>query len=208
MKRKELEEALGYISKIMTENAAYLVELDARFGDGDLGISMSQGFEAVYKYIQTEKETDLGKILMDCSIEFNEAAPSTLGTIISFGFMGMSKMLNGKEEISFLELVEAMEGGMDLLMKRGKANPGDKTIIDSLLPGIKALKAGEYKDPKTAFEQAYKAAKKGVEKTRTMKGKHGRAAYYGDKTIGEIDGGAVVGMLLFEALCNDTKMKG
>lgn len=198
MKREELKNVLGEISAVMDENADYLVSLDARFGDGDLGISMSQGFKKVAQYLETAQEDDLGKLLKNCSSEFNEAAPSTLGTIMSFGFMGMAKVLKGKTEAGLSEMAQAMDAGIQMIMDKAKSRPGDKTILDSLIPGVRILleKSGE----PDVFEQAYQAAYEGMELTKTMKGKHGRIAYYGDKTIGEVDGGATVGMLIFKAI--------
>lgn len=200
MKREELKDTLAEISAVMNENADYLVSLDAKFGDGDLGISMSQGFEKVAEYMVTAQEDDLGKLLKACASEFNEAAPSTLGTIMSFGFMGMAKMLKGKTEAGLPEVAAAMDAGLQMIMDKAKSRPGDKTILDSLIPGVRVLL--DKCDEPDVFEKAYQAAYEGMELTKTMKGKHGRIAYYGDKTIGEVDGGATVGMLIFKAISN------
>ncbi|MDC7290028.1 dihydroxyacetone kinase subunit L [Blautia schinkii] len=198
MKKEQLKYILGEISRIMDESADYLVSLDAKFGDGDLGISMSQGFKKVAEYMETAQEDDLGKLLRACSSEFNEVAPSTLGTIMSFGFMGMAKVLKGKMEATLPEMAAAMEAGVQMIMDKAKSRPGDKTILDSLIPGVQVLK--EQCSEPDVFEKAYQAAYEGMELTKTMKGKHGRIAYYGDKTIGEVDGGATVGMLIFKAV--------
>lgn len=198
MRREDLRDALTAVSEIMKENADYLVSLDAKFGDGDLGISMSQGFCRVAEYMKSAGEDDLGRLLKGCSSEFNEAAPSTLGTIMSFGFMGMARALKGKTEVTLSETAHGMEAGVQMIMDKAKSKPGDKTILDSLLPGVKALV--EHAGEPDAFDKAYQAAREGMELTRTMKGMHGRIAYYGEQTIGEVDGGAVVGMLIFKAL--------
>ena len=86
-----------------------------------------------------------------------------------------------------------------MIMNKAKSKPGDKTILDSLYPAVQALKE-HASEGETAWEEAYKAACAGAENTRKMKGVHGRIAYYGEKTLGEMDGGAVAGMLIFEAL--------
>ena len=78
MNVQNLKGALGCISDIMTENRDYLVELDSRNGDGDLGISMSSGYQAVREFVNQNEETDLGKMLRSCSSVFNESAPSSL----------------------------------------------------------------------------------------------------------------------------------
>ncbi len=199
MKAEQVKEIFAQISAVMTENRDYLIELDQQNGDGDLGISMSEGYEAVVHYLESAEEKDLGKLFMGCARTFNEAAPSSLGTITSFGLMGMAKALKGKEEAPFAEAAQAMEKGLENIMAKGGAKPGEKTIIDALDPGIRTLL--EYAgDPDQAVKKAAEAAAEGSEATRAMHSVHGRAAYYGDKSIGVLDGGSVVGKLIFEGI--------
>lgn len=200
MNVQNFKEAFDHISAIMTENRDYLVELDSRNGDGDLGISMSSGYQAVKAYCNSTEETDLGKLLMKCSSVFNESAPSSLGTITAFGMMGMAKALKKKTECTLEELADAMEAGIQMIMEKAKSKPGEKTILDALYPAVEALKANANEDAKTAFASAAKAAAEGSERTKQMRSVHGRAAYYGDKSIGMLDGGSVVGKLLFEGI--------
>ena len=188
------------ISDIMTENKDYLVSLDQQNGDGDLGISMSSGYEAVKNYVIASEERDLGKLLMKCSSVFNEAAPSSLGTITAFGFMGMSKALKGKEEATFAECADALDAGLNKIMEKAKSKPGEKTILDALYPAIEVLKNSDGSDKVAALKSAAEAAAEGSENTKNMKSVHGRAAYYAEKSIGTLDGGSVVGKLIFEAI--------
>lgn len=199
MNAETLRAALTHISGVMDRNRDYLVELDQQNGDGDLGVSMSQGYRAVVEYLDTAGEKDLGKLLMKCASVFNESAPSSLGTISSFGFMGMAKALKGKETCSFEEFAEAFMAGVEKIMEKAKSKPGEKTILDALYPGAAALKENPY-DETAAIEKAYQAASEGSESTRTMRSVHGRAAYYGDKSLGVLDGGSVVGKLIFEGI--------
>ncbi len=187
------------ISDIMTENKDYLVSLDQQNGDGDLGISMSSGYEAVKNYVIASEERDLGKLLMKCSSVFNEAAPSSLGTITAFGFMGMAKALKGKEEATFAECADALDAGLNKIMEKAKSKPGEKTILDALYPAIEVLKNSDGSDKVAALKSAAEAAE-GSENTKNMKSVHGRAAYYAEKSIGTLDGGSVVGKLIFEAI--------
>ena len=197
---KGLTSAFQAIADTMAANTDYLVELDARFGDGDLGISMRDGFGSVAKYLATCTETDIGMALRGCSTAFNETAPSSLGTILSFGMMGMAKALRGKTDVSLAETADAMQKGLALIMEKAKSKPGEKTILDSLVPGADALSAHASEGAAAAFQAAYAAAKEGLESTRNMVGKHGRIAYYGEQTLGAVDGGAAAGMLVFKAL--------
>lgn len=196
----DLRTAFSRIADTMARHRQELIDLDARTGDGDLGISVSAGFAAVHNYLVSADETDLGRALAKCSSAFNEAAPSTLGTIISVGLMGMAKALRGRTEASFAELVAAFEAGLALIMERAQSKPGERTILDSIHPAVQALKQHAEAGCGAALRAAFTAAEQGMKATATMKPVHGRAAYYGEKAMGEIDGGAAVGKLIFESL--------
>ena len=206
MNASSLKSAVESISRLMTENRDYLVQLDQQNGDGDLGISMAAGFKAVLDYLSAAgtEEKDLGKLFMKSSAALNEAAPSSLGTILSIGIMGMAKALKGKEEAGLAEIAAAMEAALAAIMEKAKSKPGEKTILDALCPAVEALKSaaasGETGNPVSAWKNAAEAAARGSESTREMKSVHGRAAYYGEKSIGILDGGSVVGKLIFEGI--------
>jgi dihydroxyacetone kinase-like protein len=197
-----LRDAVRRIRDVMADNKDYLIELDQKNGDGDLGISMADGYKAMSGYLDTCAETDLGKALMKCSGVFNEAAPSTLGTITSLWLMGTAKALRGKSEASLAELAGALEAGLNLVMEKAGSKPGDKTILDSLWPAVQELKARALEPAAAAFAAAAQAAAAGSEATRAMRSVHGRAAYYGDKSIGILDGGSVAGALVFRAIAD------
>lgn len=210
MDYSDLKGAVAAIAAAMAKNKDYLVELDQQNGDGDLGITMSEGYGAVASWLAANDEPDLGKALMRCSAIFNEKAPSTLGTITSFFLMGMAKSLKGKAEADAAELAAAMEAGLALVQEKAKSKPGEKTILDSVAPAVAALgakaAAGEGWAP--CLAAAAKAAAEGAEATRGMRSVHGRAAYYGDKSVGVIDGGSVVGRLVFETLASRSEGGG
>lgn len=202
MNAETLKKGISSISRVMDDNKDYLIKLDQQNGDGDLGVSMSEGYRAVVSYLETAEETDLGRLLMKCASVFNESAPSSLGTISSFAFMGMAKALKGKAEIDFPEFVAAFMAGVEKIMEKAGSKPGEKTILDAIYPGAQALLEYKDGDAATALHEAWKAAAAGSEKTKEMRSVHGRAAYYGDKSIGILDGGSVVGKLIFEGLKN------
>jgi len=197
---KSLTGALSCINKNMQDQKDYLVSLDQKFGDGDLGISMAAGFNAVDNFLQTCEEKDLGKVCMKCAAVFNETSPSSLGTIISLGFMGMAKALKGKEEATVHETAAALEAGLQKIMDKAKSKPGEKTILDAVYPAVEALKSGSNDNKLAAFQAAAEAATAGSESTKQMQSVHGRAAYYGEKSIGCVDGGSVVGKIIFNSI--------
>lgn len=200
MDRNALTLAFAAISRVMDENKDYLIALDQQNGDGDLGISMSDGYRAVAAWLAAANENDLGRLLMKSASVFNEAAPSSLGTITSFGLLGMAKALKGRSDVTLCELADAMMAGVQEIMNKAKSKPGEKTILDALWPAIEALKDHCGEGAKTAFSFASEAARAGSEQTRQMRSVHGRAAYYGDKSIGILDGGSVAGALIFKGI--------
>ncbi|WP_432631821.1 dihydroxyacetone kinase subunit L [Brachyspira sp.] len=202
MESVDLVNIVKSISNIMDENKDYLIELDAQNGDGDLGISMSNGFKALVSFLENNKETDIGKVFMKMGSAFNEASPSSLGTILSFGMIGMAKSLKGKNKIELIDIAQAFENGIKTIMDKADSKLGEKTILDSLYYGAETLKNNSNLSPKEAFEKAFKSASEGSENTKNMKAVHGRASYYGDKSIGILDGGSVVGKLIFEGIYN------
>jgi len=198
MNNNDFKKVLTKIALIIEENKDYLIQLDQQNGDGDLGISMTNGFNSISKLANESEVSNLGALIMPLAINFNETAPSSLGTILSFGLMGMAKQLKGKTDISVLELGDALDAGINNIMLKAKSKRGEKTILDSLIPAIEVMK--EQHDNKNVFELAYNAAKEGSQKTKEMKSVHGRAAYYSEKSIGTLDGGSVVGELIFKGI--------
>lgn len=188
------------ISGLMTENRSYLVELDQVNGDGDLGISMDDGFRALRESLADASEDDLGQLLRAGAKVFNEAAPSSLGTIISFGLMGMAKSLRGTTEVDCPQAARALLDGVNNIMAKAESKPGEKTIVDALLPGAQALLDASADDPRDACRRAAEAAAAGSEATREMVAVHGRAAYSAARSIGVLDGGSVVGRLIFQGI--------
>ncbi|HCD43759.1 MAG TPA: Dak phosphatase [Lachnoclostridium sp.] len=201
MDRKSIKGVIEAISAEMSAKRDYLVELDQVNGDGDLGISMDDGYRAVAEYLKTSGEKDLGRLMMACGKVFNASAPSSLGTITSFGFMGMAKALKGKEEVSFEAAAGAMLAGVENIMEKAESKMGEKTILDSLYPGVLAM-VKHASDPKKAVMEAVKAAAEGSEATKQMRAIHGRAAYSAERSIGVLDGGSVVGKLIFKGIAD------
>jgi len=200
MNAKDVKDACKIISDVMTKNKDYLIQLDQQNGDGDLGISMSEGYKAMSDFLDPADETDLGKLFMKMGMTFNEKAPSSLGTITSIGIMGMAKAMRGKTDIDLAETSAAFKAGIEAISEKCGSKAGEKTIMDAFIPAVDELEKHSADGEKKAFEAAAVAAAKGSENTKNMKAVHGRAAYYAEKSIGVLDGGSVVGKLLFEAI--------
>jgi dihydroxyacetone kinase len=195
---EQIREVLKILAQIMEENRDMLTGLDSAMGDGDLGIYMAKGFLAASEVV-VETEAVPGELLIADGRSFSETAPSTLGTLIGMAMIRAGKVSVNRSELSDAELTAALRAACDEIVKRGKAKQGEKTILDSVCPAVeameKSLAVGQ--NGKAIFE----AAITGEEKSRTFAAVHGRPAYFGDKAIGMKDGGAVVGVLIFQGIC-------
>lgn len=196
--KTSLQKAVAACSSLMEENKQYLIDLDSALGDGDLGLTMTTGFAEAKSFIDQSPETDLGKLIAQMGMAISRKVPSTMGTLVASGFMGAGKAVKGKTELTDQDLCAFMEGFVQGVMNRGKATPGDRTLVDAVHPAAQALKeavdAG--KSLSEALEYAQKAAEEGVEATKQMLPKFGRAVYYGQQVLGKEDQGAVTGCLI------------
>ena len=199
-----LKAVMRCCSELMQENKQYLIDLDSALGDGDLGLTMTAGFAEGVNFVNSSQETDLGKLTMMMGMAISKKVPSTMGTLVASGFMGAGKTAKGLSEINAEHFALYIEGFVNGVMNRGKASPGDRTLVDSLYPASEALKKSiaTGNDISKALEDAFNAAVDGVEKTKNMMPKFGRAVYYGDQVLGKEDQGAVVGRLIFEGFRN------
>ena len=129
-------------------------------GDGDLGLTMKNGFVKVEEEIGALEDTDIGKIFMKAGMVLSSAVPSTMGTLMATGLMRAGKELKGKDEVDLADLADGFLSFINGIMERGKSKPGEKTIIDSMLPAAGALAdASERKvNISGAFKAAYRAA--------------------------------------------------
>lgn len=191
----------------MTAERDALIELDSIMGDGDLGLTMAAAFSAALEDVEKSDEDDLGKLLMKAGMAMAKAAPSTMGTLMGTGFMRGGKALKEKTSLESADMAAFWTGFVEGLMERGKAKPGDKTIIDSLYPASVALKeaASAGQEMKEAFVLALAAAEKGLEDSKDLIAQFGRAAYYQEKSRGKQDPGATVGVLLIKTFCDYLK---
>lgn len=177
-----------------------LRQLDAVIGDGDLGVTVELGSKALAEYLASPVPDDTGQLLAQCGLQFNKASPSTFGTLLASAFMGAGKAVMGKKEIEIEDLEIIADGAVDGIKKRGKAEVGDKTLLDCLVPSVEAFKkelAGGGID--AALKAAVTAAEEGMKATIPMMSKHGRASWHREKTIGVQDAGATAMYYLIES---------
>jgi dihydroxyacetone kinase-like protein len=201
MDSKDLKELLKSFMNIMVENKEYLIDLDSVVGDGDLGLTMSDGFTAAYNVSADLQEMDVGKLLYNSGKAMSTAVPSTMGTLMASGFMNAGKVLKGKTELQDSDVAELFQAYMDGVSARGKAKLGDKTFLDGMAPAIEALKSSLQSGDSlpTAAGKAAAAAEDAFKNTATMIAVHGRAATRGEASRSLLDPGAAVAMLMMKA---------
>ena len=178
-----------------------LRQLDAIVGDGDLGVTVELGSNALSDFLETTTETDIGKLLGTCGMTFNKASPSTFGTLLASGFLAASQAARNKQELAVEDLVVMANGAIDGIKRRGKAEVGDKTMLDSLVPAVESFEREINNESSltVASAAAITAAEEGMKATTNMKAKHGRASWHQEKTIGLQDAGATAMYYLIES---------
>lgn len=199
IKLNEAKQILLSLSTVMSDNREYLIDLDSIMGDGDLGLTMDKIFSVAYEKMKDSDEVGLGKFFMKSGMEMAKAAPSTMGTLVGSAFMKAGKNLGDKTECNAEDLIEFYASLAQGIVERGKAQLGEKTIVDVLLPVSEDLRSNPPSDIMTVMTKAYELSEKALEKTKEMVAQHGRAAYYQEKSRGHQDAGATVAVLMFDA---------
>lgn len=180
----------------------YLTSLDQAMGDGDTGITLTKVADGVLAYLQANPIPDIGKFLGAAGMAANKAAPSTMGTLLATALMRAGKEVMGKTEISGQDLV-AMFKAADLgMQERGKAKPGDKTIIDALHPANEAFAAAMEQGASLseAGAKALAAAEAGRDSVTPLRSKVGRASWVGERTEGQVDPGCEALVVMLKAV--------
>lgn len=201
---EQLPELFEGVAAIFTEKKDELCEMDANMGDGDLGLTMHKGYTALPDLIRENAEPgDVGKTLMKAGMKMASVVPSTMGTLMSSGIMEGGKALKGKGEIAPADLATYLTAFAAGIQKRGKCALGDRTILDAVDAGAKkavaAVEAGAA-DLETVINAAVEGAQEGVEATKNMTPKFGKAAVFAAKAIGIPDQGAVAGQYMIMGL--------
>jgi dihydroxyacetone kinase-like protein len=201
---RDIRSIIAGCAAIMTEKKEELIRLDGAMGDGDLGLTMEKGFAAAREEANRTEESDLGKFLMKIGMAIARAAPSTMGTLAATGFMSGGKAVAGKSALGGAEMAAFFEAFTSGIMQRGKSKPGEKTIVDVLLPASRALSAAVASGATLpeAFKNLRSAASKGRKQAKEMVAQHGRLAYYQEQSMGSDDPGAVACTYILQGFCD------
>jgi phosphoenolpyruvate---glycerone phosphotransferase subunit DhaL len=199
------DDVLRWIRRFAEEveaNKEYLTQLDAAVGDADHGINMQRGMSAVIAKVDAQAdEQDVGALLKTVGMTLVSTVGGAGGPLYGTLFLQMGTAAAGKGELSPDDWAAALEAGIAGVQSRGKAEPGDKTMIDALVPGRDAFKAalGGGATFADALRQSAAAAEQGMRDTIPLVARKGRASYLGERSAGHQDPGATSSHLLLEA---------
>jgi phosphoenolpyruvate---glycerone phosphotransferase subunit DhaL len=198
------DEVLGIFKVIADEvvpQADVLRDLDAKLGDGDLGITITRGMAAVIEGLDDLKGTPVSNQLARSGMAFNRAAASTFGVLFATAMMRGGMAVKDREDVGAADVVAIARAAMQGLMDRGKAKVGDKTLLDALAPAIDAFDEAQSsgKSTKEATDAAVAACEAGTTATIEMQSKVSRAGWLGERSIGHQDPGATAVMFMLQA---------
>ncbi|NWF60693.1 MAG: dihydroxyacetone kinase subunit L [Fischerella sp.] len=193
---------LQRFAALVEENKDYLTELDAAIGDADHGINMERGFKKVMTQLPSVADQDIGNILKSVSMTLISTVGGASGPLYGTFFLRASTVVAGKQELTDQDMLAMLQAGLDGVIGRGKAQLGDKTMVDALSPAVAAFEQALVKDQgmQAAMQQAVSAAEKGMQQTTPMLAKKGRASYLGDRSVGHQDPGATSTYLMLKSL--------
>jgi len=196
--------ALESMCDTIENEKEYLSELDGAIGDGDHGVNMAKCFREVKKKLAQSSAEDVGALLKDVGMVVMNSVGGAMGALYGTFFLKLSQSSAGKSDVNLGDLVGMFQTGEQGILDIGKANPGDKTLIDTLSPAVRAIEAAQKEGKPLAgaladFEQA---AKKGMESTTGMLAKMGRASRLGERTIGHQDAGATSCYFILRSLAS------
>ncbi len=191
------------IAESVKDRRDYLTQLDAAIGDGDHGVNMDRGFEAVGKALAGQDGSlPPGKLLTVAGKTLVSTVGGASGPLWGTAFRRAGRALGDREELDGRDLVVALRAALDGVVELGAAQPGDKTMVDALGPGIDALEgaldAGEPLE--SALAAATAAAESGAKATIPLQARKGRASYLGERSVGHQDPGATSTALIVRAL--------
>jgi phosphoenolpyruvate---glycerone phosphotransferase subunit DhaL len=204
---KDVEFVVKQIANTVFKNEQYFSELDGVVGDGDFGYSIARGFEKVINEWDTIDHSLPGNTLKGISMKFVAAVGGVSGTVWGTAFLRAGIVLGTKTEIHQEDIINMLRSAIEGIKKRGNAEVGDKTLLDSLVPAVDQLEESlkEGRNTCVALNEAAVVARRSAEGTRSMLAKRGRASYTGERSIGTLDAGAVAVAVLFEAVSESWK---
>ncbi len=198
MSYTQVSDWIRAFAAVIAENKEYLTELDSAIGDADHGINMNRGMQAVLGKLDAGEAADVGALLKTVGMTLVSTVGGASGPLYGTLFLQMGTSAAGKPDLSDDDWAAALAAGVAGVQRRGKAELGDKTMIDALVPGVEAVRSaladGSALDE--ALRRSAEAAREGMTATIPLVARKGRASYLGERSADHQDPGATSSWLL------------
>ncbi len=181
----------------MAEHRQELVRLDTAIGDGDHGTNMNRGMQKALEKLHASEQPDPGAVLKTVAMALVSSVGGAAGPLYGTLFLQMGTALGGQAEVDLRAYAAAWRKGVEGVQSRGKAQPGDKTMLDAVLPAVEALEQAS--DLDDGLRAAVAAAEQGMNATTPLVARRGRASYLGERSAGHQDPGATSTYYLFKS---------
>lgn len=193
---------LQQVAVVLHENRDFLTQLDSPIGDADHGINLDRGFQAVVEKLPSIAGMDIGSMLKTVGSTLVSTVGGASGPLYGTAFLRAGIASAGKHELDEADVVSMLEAALEGIKARGKAQPGEKTMVDALTPALTAAKEAEAQDMGLSqlLQRISEAAEEGMKATIPMLATKGRASYLGERSIGHQDPGATSSWLILRAL--------
>jgi dihydroxyacetone kinase-like protein len=206
----EQKDVLEWVNKyvgVIAENRQYLIDLDSPIGDADHGENMNRGFQAVFKKMPEVADKDIGSVLKMVGMTLLSTVGGAGGPLYGTLFIQMGTKSAGKMTLDLKDWCEMLEAALSGVVALGKAELGDKTMVDALTPASNTLKdaAKNGKSIAQALAESAAAAEKGMKDTIPLVARKGRASYLGERSAGHQDPGATSSYFLIKAAADTWK---
>src|ERR1700730_14585019 len=202
MDAKTITVWMGDVAASVRAEREYLVQLDAAIGDGDHGINLNRGFDAVVRALSADEDSPPGKLLILAGKTLVSSVGGASGPLWGSALRRAGRTLGEAPTFEAEDLAGALEAALAAVQDLGQAKPGDKTMVDALAPAVATLRqrvtAGEALE--AALRAASAPADEGMRGTVPMQARKGRASYLGERSIGHQDPGATSASLIMAAL--------
>jgi dihydroxyacetone kinase-like protein len=186
--REQVQDWIRRFAGEMSEHRLELVALDTAIGDGDHGTNMDRGMRRALENLDGLEGDDVGGVLKTVAMALVSSVGGAAGPLYGTFFLQMAGATSGKAELELAEWAQAWRAGLQGVRTRGKAELGDKTMIDALAPAVEALEQAS--DLGAAARAAVEAAEGGMRATIPMVARKGRASYLGERSKDHQDPGA------------------
>lgn len=200
--KQQVVDWLMCCGEVFSRERDFLTRLDTEIGDADHGLNMNRGFNKVVEKLPSVADKDIGFILKNTGMTLLSSVGGASGPLFGTFFIRAAQAANAKQSLDLPELHQMMQEGVEGVVMRGKAEPGDKTMCDVWWPVVESLgqSAQQNLSVAEALQRAADSAERAVESTITMQARKGRASYLGERSIGHQDPGATSVMLMMKTL--------